>query len=78
MAREFQTADDGFPITASATDFVTEAIALYTGSGGDITLETPQGTTLTFAGTPAGMILPVRAKNVTVFAGTGLIGLLQY
>ena len=78
MAREFQTAKDGFPITASTALLSTPADALYTGSGGDITIVTPRGTTLTYAGTAAGTILAVSAIRVTVFAGTGLLGLTQY
>jgi len=78
MARSFQTADDGFAITPGTTVFTNPIQAIYTGTGGNITLTTPRGTSLTFTGTLAGTILPVRATQVTAATATNLVGLLQY
>lgn len=52
-------------------------IGLYTGSGGDIVGVMPDNTTITFVGTPAGMMWPLsfRRVNATNTTATGLIAL---
>lgn len=52
-------------ITNSDTDdlpFLTRGI--YTGSGGDITIVTKDGTAVLYAGTAAGTIIPIAARRV--------------
>lgn len=69
---------DAFAITASdVTDFANVTRGIYTGAGGDIAVVFKDDTVLTFVGTVAGSILPVRAKRVnsTNTAATGMIGL---
>lgn len=42
----------------------TYAIALYVGGAGDVAIVTEGGDTVTFAGVPAGTIIPVRVSQV--------------
>ena len=53
------------------------ARALYVGGGGDVSLIAVGGDTTTFAGLPAGFILPVRTSRVraTGTTATGIIAL---
>lgn len=46
------------------TDFEQDARALYIGSAGDVTLQTTDGSEVTFANVPAGSILPVQVRRV--------------
>ena len=65
-------------ITASdSVDIVAPIRAIYVGSAGSVVITTVAGTDVTFAGLPAGMILPVRAQRVkaTGTTATGLVGL---
>lgn len=49
--------------------------ALYVGGSGDVTVRTIGGTTLTFTGVPAGMILPIRCDQVrAATTATNVIG----
>jgi hypothetical protein len=70
------TKSDSEPIagtTASPKVFA----ALYTGTGGNITVVTANGETVEFAGTVAGTILPVAVVQVlsTGTAATGIVAL---
>lgn len=72
-------ARDAFAIAgASATAFTTthgsKAYGLDTGSGGDITLITEGGTTLTYTAVAAGRIIPLVVTHVTATTATGLKG----
>lgn len=56
---------DGEAVTPSDTDDLPDvARALFVGGSGNVTLDTLQGTTLTFRGLNGGAILPVGAKRV--------------
>ena len=68
-------ASDAFAITPHDTN-QQRASAIYTGAGGNIAVQTEDGTTLTFASAAAGTILPVRVLRVlaTGTTSTGIIG----
>lgn len=55
-----------------ALGFVTRAV--YAGAGGDIAVTMVSGNTVTFAGVPAGAILPIRATHI-LSAGTTATGI---
>lgn len=57
------TATDAASVTPSDTAY-NEAIALYIGGAGDVSVVTEEGTTVTFAGAQAGTIIPVRVQKV--------------
>jgi hypothetical protein len=68
-------ASDAFAITPS--DATTQrAYALYVGGAGNVAVKTEDGTTLTFAGAQAGMILPLRVTQVlsTGTTATNILG----
>jgi hypothetical protein len=50
--------------------------SIYTGSGGAIAVKTQDGTTLTFASTAAGTVLPIKTTLVlsTNTTATGIVG----
>lgn len=65
-------------ITPSNTvDIAAPVRAIYVGGAGSVVITTVDGNDVTFAGLPAGMILPVRAVRVkaTGTTATGLVGL---
>lgn len=71
-------ATDGFEITPSDTvDFSQVTRAIYTGTGGSISVVMRDGATLPFTSVPPGVALPVRANrvNATGTDATGLLGL---
>ena len=74
MAFTQNVAKGAFAITASAAELTNKADGLYCGDGGTVTVETAKGQTVTFTNVPAGSILPVSVKKVTV--GTNIIGLI--
>lgn len=52
-------------VSYTNTEFAAgEAMAVYVGTTGDLTLRTPGGTTLTFKTVPAGVIIPFRHTRV--------------
>lgn len=66
-----------FAITPGAAEFAQWTRAIWVGTGGDIAVEFPDGTSAVFANVASGTLLPFRARRVLV-AGTtaaGLIGL---
>lgn len=72
-------ATDAFEITPSdSTNFNENCRAIYVGTGGDITLVTKGGQTVTFVQVPSGAILPIRASrvNATGTDADDLIGLI--
>lgn len=55
----------GAPITPNdSADLAAETRAIYVGSAGDVAMVLVSGDALTFAGVPAGSLLPVRAIRV--------------
>ena len=60
---------------AGTTDSPKVFAGLYTGSGGNVTVKLQDGTSVQFAGSAAGIILPVAITHVTAAAGTGLVAL---
>lgn len=76
MARDFQTAGDGFAITPGPNLLPRTADAIYVGVAGTVVIETPAGTSLSFVAV-AGSIIPFRAVKVTS-GPASLIGALQY
>lgn len=69
------SAGDAFAVTPSDTTIV-NAVALYVGTGGDVTIGTRNGKTVTFANVPDGSILPVFAvKVMAATTATGIVGL---
>jgi hypothetical protein len=69
-------ASDAFAITPHDTN-TQRAASLYTGTGGAIAVKTEDGTTVTFASTAAGTILPIKVMQVlaTGTAATSILGL---
>lgn len=68
-------ATDAFAITPS--DATTQKCqAIYTGTGGAIAVKTEDGTTVTFTGTTAGSILPVKTLQIlaTGTTATSIVG----
>lgn len=58
-------ARDAFVIVPDdANDLATMARALYVGAAGDLSIVTPSGNDVVFAGVPSGTILPVSAIRV--------------
>ena len=49
---------------SDSTDLTKVARALYVGTGGNISLNTPDGATVLFSNVQAGSILPIRAKRI--------------
>jgi len=70
---------DAYAITPSdTTNFATPFRAIYVGAtGGNVTIVTPSGAAILFAGTVVGSILPVVGVrvNATGTAATSLVGL---
>ena len=61
-----------------STDLTTAARALYIGGAGDVVVDmVGTGSTITFAGVPAGTILPIRAARVrsTSTTATSIVAL---
>lgn len=60
-----------------AADLAAETRAIYVGSAGDVAVVLISGDVLTFAGVPAGTLLPVRAIRVKATGTTAglLLGL---
>lgn len=72
------TAFDAFAVAPSnSNDLATVARALYVGNTGDITLDTPESTSILFSNVQAGSILPVMVKRVraTGTTATGIVAL---
>lgn len=66
----------GFAITPGTDDLPNDTRAIYVGAEGSVTVVlADDGSTVTFAGVPAGTWLWVRARKVTVAAGGSLVGL---
>ena len=67
-----------FAITPGATKLDTITRAIYFGAAGDLSVrlkdDADDSTVVTFVGVPAGTILPIRAKYVTV-GPASLVGL---
>jgi len=49
--------------------------ALYVGAAGDVAVEMVDGGTVTFAGVPAGTVLPVQVVKVTAAASGSVLAL---
>jgi hypothetical protein len=64
-----------FAITPGASEFSQMTRALWIGSDGDLTLTTEYDQSVQLTGCKAGTLIPIRAKKVTAFTGTGLVGL---
>jgi hypothetical protein len=66
------TPSDTLPLASGAL-----FAGFYTGSGGNITVVTSRGETVEFAGTPAGVVIPVAISQVmaTGTAATGILAL---
>lgn len=72
------TARDAFAVSPSNTTvFVNTPSALYVASGGDVTVRTIRGSTVTFTDVPPGSILPITCDQVhsTGTDATGIVGL---
>jgi|DEB0MinimDraft_10_1074344.scaffolds.fasta_scaffold58961_1 hypothetical protein len=70
---------DAFSITPNdGSDLTTSSRAIYIGGSGDLKVTTVANTTVTFSGTVAGSILPIRVKKVfsTGTTATNILGLL--
>ena len=70
-------AKDAFAITKSDTVFANglEARGLYVGVAGDVSVQTKNGTILTFTGVAAGQILPLRVVAVRAAStASGFVG----
>lgn len=75
---DLSSSPDCFAITKSnSTNFAYQVRAIYVGGRGDVTVVTPAGSVVTFAGVPAGAIIPVRATRVneTGTDATDMVGL---
>lgn len=71
-------ADHAFAISPNdSTDLSETTRALYIGTGGDISLVTASGATVSFTTVLSGSILPVRCRRVraTGTTATGIVGL---
>lgn len=63
--RDTQSAEDAQEVTPSDTTALRrESRGIYTGSGGDIAVKMVSGRSVTFAGTPAGAVLPLQCSHV--------------
>lgn len=72
--RNATTPSDAVEVTASDTDFV-DLVGLYVGGAGDVAVVTSHGTTTTFAGVPAGSIIPLRIVQVkAATTATDIVG----
>lgn len=67
-----------FPITPADSILTTKARALYIGTGGNVTVLTSNGSSVTFSNVVAGTILPVSVKQVssTGTTASNIIGLI--
>lgn len=71
-------ADHAFAITPSdGTDLSEITRALYVGTGGDLSLITASGATVSLPNVQSGSVLPLRCRRVraTGTSATGLVGL---
>ena len=72
-------ANDGVAVTPADGSDLTGGIckSLYIGGTGNVNVDTANGTTVVFAGLPAGSILPVRVKRVrsTSTTATSIVAL---
>jgi hypothetical protein len=64
------TANDFKAVTPSDTATIDRCAALYIGVGGDLVLTNTNGVAVTFVGVPAGLILPVKARQVRATSTT--------
>jgi hypothetical protein len=67
---------DGAAVTPSdSVDLEYWATSLWVGTGGDVSLVTPYGTTLLFGSVPSGTLLPFAAKrvNATDTTASGIV-----
>jgi len=62
---------------SDSADLANVAAALWVGGAGNISLDTPDGTTVLISGIPAGTVLPVRVRRVrsTSTTATLIVGL---
>jgi hypothetical protein len=58
---------------SDSTDLTDLALALWVGGAGNISLDTPDGSTVTISGIPAGTILPLRVKRVRATSTTATL-----
>lgn len=71
-------ATDAFVITpADGSDLARVTRGLWVGGGGDVSVVTQGGTTVTLKGAPAGSLIPIRAVRVrsTGTTATDIVGL---
>lgn len=64
---------DGVAIVPADTNLTRNVRAIWVGTTGDVVLITPEGTTLTFVGVPAGSLLPIWARQVKAATTAGSI-----
>lgn len=58
-------AEDCFVITPHDTDPLAQIVrGIWVGTGGDLEIITPAGTTVVFLNVPSGTLMPVRATHV--------------
>lgn len=78
QGRNSWSAEGAFAITKSdTTDFTYYVRGIYVGGAGNVVVVNMDGSTVTFAGVPAGTILPVKARRVnsTSTTATDMVGL---
>jgi hypothetical protein len=69
------TAQGGYAITKSdSTVYVNKFSALWVGTGGDVTIRTIRGETVTYEDVPSGTVLPV-AGDMVMSTGTAASGI---
>lgn len=67
-ALQYETVTPGTPLAASCR-------ALYVGGTGDIVVRAADGTSVTFAAVPAGVLLPIITKLVVSATATNVVAL---
>ena len=63
-----------FAITPGASPLFKTTRGIYAGGSGDITVTMKDGTSGTFVGVAAGVVLPIQATHVTAATATSLVG----